>query len=509
MHCRRRSRPPARPSPPRRSPNAITLTGLALQAAAFGVAFAHAPDMASAPPAWTFALTAAAMFFYSTMDNMDGKQARRTGTSSPLGLLFDHGCDAVNVSLLGWAAAAVHLRVGPGQRAALLWATTTLPFYTNTWEEYHTGAMVLPVLNGPNEGVFGTIALLLAAAYALPDDLPRFRLPPAAAPALAWAAAPAVDALRALAEPAAARLFTARSLSGYVGAWLAGGPAGAAARPPGAQPSLEEGVLAFLALAALVTAAAQAAAVLPPAAARGGLAGAAKALARGAPYAALLACVAAWHAASPATARVATEHWALFLGAAGALFTDLAVRLMLAHVTASRVSVDAGGLLVFGATPALAALGLLDGSPLGSPRALASAGLLAALVAAALPAAALLLAATREVADALDIDVLVVDKQVARNAARARAAAAAAGGSPATAADGRVAAAYGPRSSGAGAEPGTKRRASVLARDFLAAAALAGSAPRGASASPAPSPARRRAAPSPSPARRGAGAARR
>ena len=30
-------------------------------------------------------------FVYQTLDNMDGKQARRTGTSSPLGLLMDHG----------------------------------------------------------------------------------------------------------------------------------------------------------------------------------------------------------------------------------------------------------------------------------------------------------------------------------------------------------------------------------------------------------------------------------
>jgi hypothetical protein len=27
---------------------------------------------------------------YSTMDNVDGKQARRTGTSSPLGELFEY-----------------------------------------------------------------------------------------------------------------------------------------------------------------------------------------------------------------------------------------------------------------------------------------------------------------------------------------------------------------------------------------------------------------------------------
>lgn len=34
---------------------------------------------------------------YLNLDAIDGKQARRTGTSSPLGELFDHGCDAVNL----------------------------------------------------------------------------------------------------------------------------------------------------------------------------------------------------------------------------------------------------------------------------------------------------------------------------------------------------------------------------------------------------------------------------
>jgi len=30
---------------------------------------------------------------------MDGKQARKTGNSSPLGMLFDHGCDALTMTL--------------------------------------------------------------------------------------------------------------------------------------------------------------------------------------------------------------------------------------------------------------------------------------------------------------------------------------------------------------------------------------------------------------------------
>jgi ethanolaminephosphotransferase len=31
-----------------------------------------------------------------TLDAIDGKQARRTGSSSALGELFDHGCDAIS-----------------------------------------------------------------------------------------------------------------------------------------------------------------------------------------------------------------------------------------------------------------------------------------------------------------------------------------------------------------------------------------------------------------------------
>lgn len=41
-------------------------------------------------PSWVYYSFAAGMWMYSTMDNVDGKQARRTGTSSPLGELFEY-----------------------------------------------------------------------------------------------------------------------------------------------------------------------------------------------------------------------------------------------------------------------------------------------------------------------------------------------------------------------------------------------------------------------------------
>lgn len=77
---------------PVRSPNLITVLGLLPSVIMTAVAATYAPTLdGTTPPAWVCYATAAAVFFYSTMDNMDGKQARRTGSSSPLGTLFDHG----------------------------------------------------------------------------------------------------------------------------------------------------------------------------------------------------------------------------------------------------------------------------------------------------------------------------------------------------------------------------------------------------------------------------------
>lgn len=47
-------------------------------------------------PSWAFIMSALGLFFYQSLDAIDGKQARRTNSSSPLGELFDHGCDAVS-----------------------------------------------------------------------------------------------------------------------------------------------------------------------------------------------------------------------------------------------------------------------------------------------------------------------------------------------------------------------------------------------------------------------------
>lgn len=52
------------------------------------------------PPRWVYLVNALAVVVYVHLDCLDGKQARRTKSSSPLGQLFDHGCDALSVNLL-------------------------------------------------------------------------------------------------------------------------------------------------------------------------------------------------------------------------------------------------------------------------------------------------------------------------------------------------------------------------------------------------------------------------
>eukprot|EP00918_Siedleckia_nematoides_P054813 GHVU01119725.1.p1 GENE.GHVU01119725.1~~GHVU01119725.1.p1 ORF type:complete len:270 (-),score=25.14 GHVU01119725.1:2775-3584(-) len=44
---------------------------------------------------------------HQTLDVIDGKQARRTNSSSPLGQLFDHGCDILGSTLFVWVALSV------------------------------------------------------------------------------------------------------------------------------------------------------------------------------------------------------------------------------------------------------------------------------------------------------------------------------------------------------------------------------------------------------------------
>ena len=147
------------------APNSITLIGLSFMIFAYCAMWYYVPmlepDNSEVEdgdiPRWIFLVNGLAILVYQTLDNMDGKQARRTGSSSPLGLLFDHGCDAVN-SVFGSANWMISMALHPYRDRWLCWSMLFGPyalFYISTWEEYHTGSLIMPIINGPNEGLLG------------------------------------------------------------------------------------------------------------------------------------------------------------------------------------------------------------------------------------------------------------------------------------------------------------------------------------------------------------------
>ena len=150
------------------APNTITLAGLLFVLLAHCLFWYYTPTFAPSPdiPSWVFGYAGCATLIYQTLDNMDGKQARKTSTSSPLGLLFDHGCDAINMVLtaMAWWVA---MGWDPALQQVRFFMTIFLPlttFYINTWEHYYTGKLILPVINGPSEGLLGAAATCFVTA---------------------------------------------------------------------------------------------------------------------------------------------------------------------------------------------------------------------------------------------------------------------------------------------------------------------------------------------------------
>lgn len=82
------------------------------------------------------------------LDGTDGKQARRTGSSSPLGELFDHGLDSWATLFLPVALVSIFGRnevygMSVMSMYGILWLIM-VSFIISHWEKYNTGVLFLP-----------------------------------------------------------------------------------------------------------------------------------------------------------------------------------------------------------------------------------------------------------------------------------------------------------------------------------------------------------------------------
>lgn len=174
------------------APNAITAIGLSLMAATVPMAalylFWHKAATASATtaeavvpvghtiPGYMHVIIAVVLFLYQTLDAIDGKQARRTRSSTPLGQLFDHGCDAVATAILIYHLTTA-LGLAQSVHGDLIMVAGLTTFYAAQWQEMQTGILQTNVGQiGVSEAQFGAMGIHLAVA-ALEPALLYARVP--------------------------------------------------------------------------------------------------------------------------------------------------------------------------------------------------------------------------------------------------------------------------------------------------------------------------------------------
>lgn len=139
--------------PPTWAPNTITVAGLLIHTITTIILVLQGP-FGSDAPAWSLWLYGAGVLTYQMLDNVDGKQARKLHNSTPLGMIMDHGCDALGL---------VCLSVGMGRIICLdnfdilLWVFTfgvTFGFYVSAWCQYFSdGLMILGKVNAVDDGI--------------------------------------------------------------------------------------------------------------------------------------------------------------------------------------------------------------------------------------------------------------------------------------------------------------------------------------------------------------------
>ncbi|KAI6241695.1 hypothetical protein M3Y99_00331300 [Aphelenchoides fujianensis] len=147
------------------APNLITLIGLIVNLVTVLVLSHFCYTATEEAPWWAYVQAALGLFIYQTLDATDGKQARRTNSSSPLGELFDHGCDSMTqVFVTLNLCYAMQL----GLHRNFVFATVVISvamFYIAHWSTYCTGYLKFSRFDVTEAQIVIIVILLLTAAF--------------------------------------------------------------------------------------------------------------------------------------------------------------------------------------------------------------------------------------------------------------------------------------------------------------------------------------------------------
>lgn len=143
----------------------ITLAGFALSIVSHIVlVYYQGMSMEGRLPDWVPIMVGVNYFVYIFLDNVDGKQARRTHSSSVLGMLVDHGCDAYTSVIVACNLTMV-VQAGLSEYSILPCFVSTIPFFFATLESYFIGGVYLPEINAVSDGCIAYMFVCFGTVY--------------------------------------------------------------------------------------------------------------------------------------------------------------------------------------------------------------------------------------------------------------------------------------------------------------------------------------------------------
>jgi diacylglycerol cholinephosphotransferase len=142
------------------APNLLTGVGFLVNFATVLPLLLLDTNLEGVAPSWLYVAAAAGFFIYQSLDAIDGKQARRTGSANQLGELFDHGCDAVSLFLILMSgASAIGIHDYPISLLVFVVLLNQVNFVYH-WQTFVCGTLHFNLFD-VTEGEFTSIGLLL------------------------------------------------------------------------------------------------------------------------------------------------------------------------------------------------------------------------------------------------------------------------------------------------------------------------------------------------------------
>ena len=146
------------------APNLVTVIGLVFMIFSYFIMLPFDTTFEKEVPGLILIISVIFQFVNQTLDAVDGKQARRTGSSSPLGMLLDHGSDSLTTTIL-ILTLVQGVVLGRGIYLVVTILCIQGVFYFAAWEEYHLKMTRTQIgVFGVTEGQFVHMAVNIISA---------------------------------------------------------------------------------------------------------------------------------------------------------------------------------------------------------------------------------------------------------------------------------------------------------------------------------------------------------